>query len=377
MRVLYITHSGAKDGSSTALLNIAIQLKDKVDIYIVGARNGYIINECQRHSINCSVITMYESIYPPLKSIRDLLLFFPRLARMILANRMALPKLRDVIAKQKPDIIHTNTGVLHTGHLAAENLSIPHVWHIREYQDLFYGWVPFPSKKSFLKKISSPNNYPIAISQGVYTHHQLAASSSSSVIYDGVLHKNSTCFNASKENYFLFVGRLEEAKGIEQLVDAFIQFCKKEKAFILKIAGNGSSKFTQYLRSKVTSAKLEERIIFLGFQDDITSLMSRATALIVPSRFEGFGFITVEAMFYGCLVVGNNSAGTKEILEPENLGILYSGTQELVDALVRIKLNGVNHYYPMIERAQERAVTLYSIEKNAESIYSLYSSILN
>ena len=40
--------------------------------------------------------------------------------------------------------------------------------------------------------------------------------------------------------------------------------------------------------------------------------MSKALALFVPSSFEGFGFITVEAMFCGCLVIGRNTGGTKE-----------------------------------------------------------------
>jgi len=49
-------------------------------------------------------------------------------------------------------------------------------------------------------------------------------------------------------------------------------------------------------------------------RDDVYAIMSRATALIVPSHFEGFGRITAEAMFNGCLVAGYNSAGTREIL---------------------------------------------------------------
>lgn len=40
--------------------------------------------------------------------------------------------------------------------------------------------------------------------------------------------------------------------------------------------------------------------------------MSKAQALIVASRFEGFGFITTEAMWNDCLVIGKNIAGTKE-----------------------------------------------------------------
>lgn len=42
--------------------------------------------------------------------------------------------------------------------------------------------------------------------------------------------------------------------------------------------------------------------------------MNRATALIVPSPFEAFGLITAEAMFNKCLVIGKDTAGTKNNL---------------------------------------------------------------
>ena len=55
-----------------------------------------------------------------------------------------------------------------------------------------------------------------------------------------------------------------------------------------------------------------DNVKFLGIRKDIYSLMKNAMALVVSSPSEGFGFITVEAMLNGCLVIGRNTAGTKE-----------------------------------------------------------------
>ena len=126
----------------------------------------------------------------------------------------------------------------------------------------------------------------------------------------------------------------------------------------------------------VAKAGLNERIIFLGFRREINKLMSRATALIVPSAFEGFGFTTVEAMFNGCLIIGNNSGGTKEILEQEKLGILYSGQNEMVDAMRKVTSNNFEYFIPIICKAQKVASRLYSCEKNAEEICNIYHKIL-
>jgi L-malate glycosyltransferase len=82
-------------------------------------------------------------------------------------------------------------------------------------------------------------------------------------------------------------------------------------------------------------------------------------------------------MFNGCLVIGNNAAGTKEILEPENLGILYSGSDELVSAMKKVVENEIENYYPIIMKAQERLVALYSQEKNIDAVCKLYNKIMD
>ncbi len=169
---------------------------------------------------------------------------------------------------------------------------------------------------------------------------------------------------------------MEDAKGIRILIKAFIKFCTYDTDFELLIAGEGVSPYVVELHRIVDGSKLTQRVRFLGFRTDVYNLMANATAMVVPSRYEGFGFITIEAMFNGCLVIGNNSGGTKEILGKENLGILYSGQDELVAAMNKVVSNGIESYYPMIKKAQERAVALYSQEQNGDAVYNYYQDIL-
>jgi glycosyltransferase involved in cell wall biosynthesis len=72
----------------------------------------------------------------------------------------------------------------------------------------------------------------------------------------------------------------------------------------------------------VNNSEVSSRIKFLGFCKDVFVLLSKATALIVPLKNEGFGFLTVKTMLNGCLAKDNNAGGTKEILKSENYGIL-------------------------------------------------------
>jgi glycosyltransferase involved in cell wall biosynthesis len=234
---------------------------------------------------------------------------------------------------------------------------------------------PIPSKVGFMRKLDSANNYPIAITHGIFEYFKMQRSAR--VIYDGVMKKSYSKFVANKKKYFLFVGRLEEAKGTRQAIEAFIEFVKYDIEYELLLAGIGENDFVADLHRIVQDSGFSQRIHFLGFRRDVYDLMAQATALIVSSRHEGFGFITAEAMFNGCLVIGNNSGGTKEILENENLGILYSGHDELVSAMKIVVSKGIVSYFQMIKEAQERAVALYSIELNVSAVYDLYQEILS
>jgi glycosyltransferase involved in cell wall biosynthesis len=375
-RILYLINHSVPYGANKALINILDEVMPLgVKPFVIMAFDGAMRAELEKRDIEYRIIKHYFSIYPPLCSTRDVFLFFPRLFRIFWVNFCAEKKISKIVKEIKPDIIHTNIGPDHIGFYVAKKMKVPHVWHIREYQDLDFNMHTLFSKVGFIKKLQKSENYCIAITKGIFDYFFMT-DKNARVIYDGVMKTNEVRFDTAKQKYFLFVGRLKEAKGIKNLLEAFVEFCINNVEFELLIAGDGELNYIKELQQIIDDAKIESRVRFLGFREDVCDLMSKATALVVPSRHEGFGFITVEAMFNGCLVIGNDSAGTREILEKENLGLLYTGHNELVATLKTVALNGIESYYPMMRQAQNRAIVLYSQEKNARLVYELYNEII-
>ncbi|UOA08277.1 glycosyltransferase family 4 protein [Methylobacter sp. S3L5C] len=375
-RVLYVLNSSSKHGgSSKSFLNMLDGLIGKdITPFVVMPNYGGLCEELSQRDIQFLLMPYVYSIYPPFKTNKNKVIFLARLLRTLYINAKATKQLINYIQEITPHIIHSNVGPIYIGYMAAKKLKIPHVWHIREYQTLDFEMHPLFSMNGFIQKLHTFNNYPIAITRGIYNYFSM--DDSASVINNAICKTNCTQFITRKKNYFLFAGRLEKNKGINNLIIAFIDFAKKNPDYLLYIAGETTDLNNErILLSLIENAGINERVMFLGMRDDINSLMSQATALIVPSIHEGFGRITVEAMFNGCLVIGNNSAGTKEILEPENLGILYSKHDELVAAMQTVIEKGIESYFPMLIKAQERAVTLYSQEQNIDAIYKLYNRI--
>ena len=104
--------------------------------------------------------------------------------------------------------------------------------------------------------------------------------------------------------------------------------------------------------------------------------MKNATALIVNSKFEGFGRMTAEALFYGCLVIGKNTGGTKEIIEQVGGGFLYNDVTALGKYMEEmLSFVGTTRYKEIISNAQERIVKTFSIEQNINNIISFYEQV--
>ncbi len=338
-------------------------LKDR-SIPVVALQNKYIHNT-----------------YPSFKGIKNIILFLPRLAYKLLLNEYAYFNLKKIHKDFNSDIIHTNVGVINIGYKVARKFRIPHVYHIREYQDRDFSMKIIPSIGSFRKSLKARFNFSICITKDVQKHFDLT-NSISKVIYDAVVpscNDNDACNN--KSNYFLFAGRVHKTKGTDEAVRAFLEFKKTDKNDVkLYIAGGyDDSKFLAVIMSMIDSSEYADSIKVLGARKDIAELMHNALALIVPSPNEGFGLITAEAMYNHCLVIGRNTAGTKEQFDNglelfgEEIGLRYNSTEELISHLKLVK--NTNHDR-MIKLAYKAVRILYSDDSNSNKVYDVYKSLL-
>ena len=103
--------------------------------------------------------------------------------------------------------------------------------------------------------------------------------------------------------------------------------------------------------------------------------MSHAKALIVASRFEGFGRMTAEAAFMGCLVIGRNTGGTKEIIDKTG-GFLFFFFEELAEEMESLSSIEDSTYLALAQKAKSVAKQAYSTENNAAQILSIYKKLL-
>ena len=142
--------------------------------------------------------------------------------------------------------------------------------------------------------------------------------------------------------FFVTVGRIEAKKNIVMLIKAFTEFKSRRgigdphKLVLIGIPGFG---YDDVKRVIATSA-VKSDIVELGYvsESDKPILLSAASALIHPSKYEGFGIPLVEAMACGCPVISSNAASLPEVagegnallFSPDDVEALISQMQQVV-----------------------------------------------
>lgn len=133
-----------------------------------------------------------------------------------------------------------------------------------------------------------------------------------------------------------FVGRLSVQKGIKYLLDAFRLVTEKFKNVHLVIAGTGE--LEGMVKEFTKRFNLENRIHLLGFRKDIPDLMRTFDIFLLPSLWEGFGIVLIEAMAAGKPVVATNASSIPEVVEDGRSGILVppENAKAISEALAKL-----------------------------------------
>ncbi len=130
--------------------------------------------------------------------------------------------------------------------------------------------------------------------------------------------------------------RLTPQKGINLLLDAVALLKKRGYDFQLMIAGSGAQEAK--LKAQAKRLNLSKHVKFLGFVEDIKSFYAAIDILALPSLFEGFGYVLIEAGRCGKPAVAFDVSSNPEIILHEQTGLLAKkiNAKSLADQLERL-----------------------------------------
>ena len=179
------------------------------------------------------------------------------------------------------------------------------------------------------------------------------------------------------EPYVLVMSRLHPKKGLEVLLDAFLELASRMERWRLVIAGDGPSDYVLKLKNKVAASSQRERIIFTGWLEGEkkTALLGNASLLVLPSYQENFGLCVVEAMSNAVPVLVSPHVNLAEEIIAADAGWVSEVEK---DALATRLAQAVSDKGELERRgrAAKELSRKYSWEATATGLTKLYEEIL-
>ncbi len=183
-------------------------------------------------------------------------------------------------------------------------------------------------------------------------------------------------FVTPHEKLILYVGRLVHEKGINILVDAMHRILGRVDAKLV-IVGDGYLK--DELLGRVRYQGLVDKVYITGFLDDSTLKLLYRTAdvCVVPSLYEPFGIVALEAMAAGAPLVVSDTGGLSEVVEDGVTGLKVPpwNPNAIADAVIRI-LTDRGYGETLAQNAFKRVMERYGWRRIAEKTAEEYRSLL-
>ncbi len=233
-------------------------------------------------------------------------------------------------------------------------------------------WITHP----FFGGILEQAMFPLVYKQEIAISHAVRQMLDKRVLCRAMRKRASLCYNGIEERWFTeqrrpncganlpagvpavrprlgVIGRLTEQKNHADLLKALRWVCK-DRVVHLFVAGTGP--LESELRRMAAEFGIQEYIHFLGNRRDVMDLLRALDLFILPSAWEGFPTVLLEAMSQGTPVIATDVSGSRELILPQETGILVPPHDpERLGQAILYCLDHPTEIERMARRAQEHA----------------------
>jgi len=384
MKVLFLTHYAGMYGANKSLLQLLIELRDnhRVIPCVVVAERGEFCERLSCEGITHMYLPFYTWQHPEHKENNKFVYYFKSCVQRMI-NAAAIIALLVILRVWKISLIHSNSSVVNLGAWLHILTGIPHFWHLREFghedYHLKYAY-PACIVSSFYHKGATTC---IAISKAIKTHYENAYKLDNvELVYNGIRPPasefDSSCEECTAFLNFVVIGALRPEKGQLLAIEALARVSErasqtKPRLFII---GDGEAEYSAYLTERVRELQLEDMVQFLGYIEDINSVLPQMHVGLMCSSAEAFGRVTVECMMQGLPVIASDAGANRELITEGETGLFFrKGDQDDLAKQMAFYIDNPSMRIQNGRKAQRKANDFFSSENNSRRIYCIYKTV--
>lgn len=373
-KILYVTDIVGLGGGETSFLNHLKKLDHRKFVpAVLCSKSGMLTDEIKKMGMNIHIIDWNQ-----IRRLSKFLIYYPIISSI---------KMFCCLIKHPVDIINVNTfNAMALIAPAAKMCGIPLLWTC-------HGW--WPTGRLTGMFINTFVDKVIAVSDFVRNKLETEGYVHPSIIeriplgIDLAKFRDQTPSDIIRREFGLnkntpligMIARFQEIKGHHVFVRMAAEICKTHPDARFMIVGSsvfGKASETDYYREiqeLIYKHSLDEKIILTGFRDDIAQILGALEVLVVPSEFESFGMVILEAMAMGIPVVSCAKGGPEEIIEDGENGFLIPEQNPIRMAQKVLYLIENPHIKKAMGVTGKKTVSRnYRIEDQVKKIESIYGA---
>lgn len=238
-----------------------------------------------------------------------------------------------------------------------------------------------PWKLYQTRKLSKSTAIIVAVSEGVaqvlskqglYAPIQAIANGIDTTRFGGVDHLPIN----ERPQDLIMVGRYAKSKDHVTLIKALHQLKKKGIKPNLTLVGSGRKHYQKEVYDLVNRYELQDQVTFIEYSSEVEKLLLQHKIFVMSSRFEGLNLAVLEAMASGCVVIGSQAIGVKELIDDEKDGFLFSiGDSAELATIIGTILSNPLIYQTLAVTAREKVLNYYDKEQVTLAYYDLFQQL--
>jgi len=297
----------------------------------------------------------------------------------------ALARLSGLIKRHRFDLVHSHLfrADLYASLVARRHPGLILVNSVHNPED-FYAR---PTVAWLARLAARRQQRTVVISKAVGDHlrrHLKLGPDRMSLIYYGLAPKKRTGLDIRRE-YGIpgeaplvgTIGRLSRQKGHLHLIRAMAQVCQRFGQARLLIVGHDDQGLKPRLTAEIERLGLNGRVILAGFREEVPDIMAALDLFCLPSLWEGFGMVLLEAMAEAKPVLASRVGSIPEVVDEGRTGLLVPPGDEDALASGLIELLEDRPKARALGRAgQDRQREIFSRETMVQATEGLYDQLL-
>lgn len=183
-----------------------------------------------------------------------------------------------------------------------------------------------------------------------------------------------------KENsfkYLLYIGKIEERRNVVFLIDLLKEISELRDDVKLILIGKGKKKYIDEVKKEIDKYKLRDKIIYREKmeQEELSKIYNMCDIFLLPTEYEIFGMVLLEAMYFGLPVITTNNGGSSTMIENEKNGFICDTNNISKWKKIITNLLNNNDIYEKISKEEKRTImSNYTWDKLADKFLKVYNS---